>query len=251
MHALTRFGGALGVALALVSAVGCSEAGGDGAVTVSWSLGGTTCNQSGISSMTITLYATGDAVLSAQAPCVDGEVRIDGVVAGTYTVEVAAFKTGEADPAYVGRVGGVNIPKGGVVAAPRVELEQAPGAIDLSWRFDDGRLCRFAGVKWLSVGIFDAFGRKAMARELACDPEAPATPASAGDGESYLEAAKGVVFEPLLPGSYTISLFGRAEKSDAAPQFYGNGDAVVTVYGVTPVDIALLPCPTGADSPCR
>jgi len=232
----------------LVAPFGCAEEEGGGAIDVSWSIGGSTCNQSGVSKMLISLYEGGEVVQTHEALCIDGATRVSGVAAGTYVVEVTAYRAASPDPAYVGQVSGVTVPKGGRVAAPEVELEEAPGAIDLQWRFDTGQICRFAGVSWITVGIFDVAGRRAAQRELSCDPEPEAAPAE--PGSSYLAGAKGVVFDRLLPGGYTVNVFAFADAGDALPAFYGNAEATVAVYQLAPVEVVLTVCPEGDDSPC-
>ncbi len=226
----------------------CAETSGSGAIDVSWSIGGSTCNQSGVSRMVVRLYHSGEQVLDQEGVCTEGGLRVEGVPQGTFVVEVTAYRDGSADPAYVGHVSGVTVPKGGAVTAPEVALEEAPGALDVSWRFADGRLCRFAGVSRVQVGIFDLAGRRASERSLACDP-APEPVSSAAPGASYIEDAKGIVFDRLLPGTYTLNLFAYGASSDT-PVFYGTSEAVVNVYELTPVDVVLAACPEGANSPC-
>lgn len=234
---------------ALVAFVGCADSSDGGAIDVSWTIGGSTCNQSGVTRMVISLYVGGDVIQSAEAGCVGGTTRVEGVPAGTYAVEVAAYRADSADPAYVGRVTGVSVPKGGAVAAPLVELEEAPGAIDLSWRFDDGQLCRFLGIESVTVGVFDEFGRRAMDRDLACDPLPEAVAAEDG-ADSYLAGANGVLFEPLLPGKYKVTVLARRRDDDVRPAYFGSVEAIVKVYALAPAEVVLSPCPEGPDSPC-
>jgi hypothetical protein len=241
--------GRLALALGLLFAtLGCAEDEGGGAIDVSWTIGGSTCNQSGVSKMVVSLYVGGEVVKTHDALCIDGTTRVSGVEAGTYVVEVTAYRADSPDPTYVGQVSGVSVPKGGLITAPEVELEEAPGAIDLQWRFDTGQLCRFAGVSWITVGIFDVAGRRAAQRELPCDPEPEA--ATDEPGSSYLAGATGVVFDRLLPGGYTVNVFAFADAGDALPTHYGNADATVSVYKLAPVEVVLTACPEGDDSPC-
>lgn len=239
------------MAIAALLVTGCADDGSDGAVTVTWTLGGTTCNQEGVSKIVVALYASGALIQDGEASCTDEELTLRGVEAGTYTVQVTGFRTGSTTPGLVGQARGITVPKGGAITVPSIELSEAPGAIDLSWRFESGRLCRFSGVEWISIGIWDSRNRRVVNRGLPCDPVDGNEDLIANDGADYLAEAEAIIIDQLFADDYSIVLLGYADASDDEALVFGSGDVTVAQHQLSASEIVLEDCPLGADSPCR
>jgi hypothetical protein len=249
---MTRHNGARWTAVALLAllAAACVNEDTDGIVDVRWAVGGANCARVGVSAIEVSLVAGGREVSRVSATCEAGEVAVGGVPGDTYTVQVFGYRLGAETPEFVGQEAGVVVPKGGRVSTGVIFLEEAPGAIDLAWRFESGSLCRFEGAEWVRITVFDERGRLVTDRELPCDPGAQVNAGLGGPGFEYLEEARGVALEYLFAGEHEVFVLAYEDPSDERATWAGAGSADVTSFALTPLEVVLAPCTDDPDSIC-
>ncbi|MFT5431037.1 MAG: hypothetical protein ACI9OJ_001716 [Myxococcota bacterium] len=251
MHSSNRFAVMCLLAAALVL-TGCASEDSGAIVEVKWSIGGTTCSQVGVTHVRITLLLDGAAKAERDAPCSDGNAEVSGVPAGTFVVRVLGFQGENPLPSHVGQVTGVVVPKDARVSAPAISLQEAPGAIDLKWRFESGDLCRFMGVDWVQVSIFDERLRTVADQGMSCNPAPEVGVPSIPDGAEYLADSTGIVFENLFSGPHDIVVLGYRESEDDVPIYFGTAQVEVNSFELTAATILLVECDeTATDSLCN
>ncbi|MCA9565339.1 MAG: hypothetical protein KC561_17695, partial [Myxococcales bacterium] len=233
-----------------VSFLACAEEDTDAIVDVRWGIGGTTCSRMGLTRVYVSLVTNGRSVANAEADCSAETVAVEGVAKGRYTVQVFAFRANEDTPAFVGQEAGVEVPKGGRVSTSVIFLEEAPGAVDVTWRFESGNICAFEGVGWIEVSAFDDRNRVVADFGIACDPGVDPSTGLGGPGSEYLEDAQGVVIDYLFEGTHEILLRGYERATDDEPGWGGSGQVEVRSFELTPVDIVLQPCEDAPESVC-
>jgi hypothetical protein len=152
-----------------------------GALTVPWQVGAAGCEASGVASVRVDVAGT-----SSTAACSAGSLTLE-VRPGDHRVDVWGL-----DEAGFARYGGsdeVSVAQGDVVTMPTVVLGALPATLDVSWYFDNGRLCGGNGVTDVEIIIFeDDFIIDSL--QTSCD-----------DGIERMN--------DLLAGNYTVSVLGR------------------------------------------
>lgn len=229
----------------------CVEEDKDGIVDVRWAIGGASCSRVGVDSIHVSVVRNRQVVASADAQCDDGEVAVTGVPKGTYTAQVFGYRTGSDLAGYVGTETGVVVPKGGRVSTGVIFLAEAPGAIDLTWRFDSGYICSFEGADWVQVSAFDERNRVVADIGMPCDPGISVNDGIGGPGFEFLEEARGVVLEYVFSGPHEVVVLAYRRASDASAEWWGSGIVDVTNSELAPLDIVLTSCATDPDSLCR
>lgn len=237
--------------LGLVGLLSACAQKGDAIVDVRWTMGGTTCARAGVERISIALVRDDAVVAVGEAACDDGELAIEGVPRGRYTVQVFGFRIGSEAPAYSGQEAGVDVPKGGRVSSPVIFLQESPGALDLRWRFESGRLCRFEGATWVQVSVFDDRNRRVADQGLPCDPDPETGAPVVVPGSEYLEGAEGVVIENLFTGLHTIVILAYARPEDQGAAWGGEGTADISSFQLSTAEVVLSPCTDEPESPCR
>jgi len=153
----------------------------DGTLTVSWQVGTQGCEASGVTDVEVEV----DGRLRSAA-CTQGELSMT-VPAGDHPVTVWGLD-GEGVARYEGSAS-VSVYEGEAVTLPTVVLGGIPAALDVTWYFENGRLCGGNGVADVEIVVFDD---DFIVTSLAtmCD-----------DGIERLEG--------LQSGLYTVSVLGR------------------------------------------
>ena len=229
---------------------GCAEEDMDAIVDVRWTIGGTTCNRAGVDRVIVSLVRDSRSVASTEASCEAGEASVAGLAMGTYTVQVFAYRLGNETPAFVGQEAGIEVPKGGRVKTPVIFLQEAPGAVDLTWRFESGKICSFEGAEWVRVSAFDERNRVVVDMEVPCDPGVDISEGLAGPGTEYLANAGGVVLEYLFSGPHEVIVLAYPSGGDTEAVWGGSGTAEVRSFELTPLDIVLSACTDDPESVC-
>ena len=234
----------------LIMAIGCGGgSSGDGSTTleVPWSIGGGTCNQSGVKAMVVTLIQEDEVVLSLDAICTDGSVVFEDLAPGRYDIKVEGFRDGGKTAVFLGSRADVDVPDGEATVAGKIELSEATGALDLLWQFSDGKICAFAGVNWIDVTVWDEHSVRITDDGIACNPTLNNEPNSA---KPYLDDAAGFVIDDLFAGQYRVFLLGYNKKDDGMPVYWAEASPKVSHSSLTGVSLVLRECTTAEDDPC-
>jgi len=181
----------------------------DGSVEVAWQVGASGCELSGVSEVVVEV-----ADRSASAACTDGSLMLD-VPAGDHTVALWGLDDGG-----VARYEGAtraDVRAGEAVTLPTVVMGALPATIDVTWYFENGRLCGGNGVTDVEIVLFDDdFIVETLA--TTCD-----------DGIERLP--------DVLAGNYTVSVLAR--DAEGAVQFSGSTDARVDKGDLAFVEVML------------
>jgi hypothetical protein len=215
-----------------------------GAIDVSWTVGGTTCTASGVSMVQVSILSSNKVVDTTTAACQLGEATITNLPAGRYTVQVDGYGTDLSYPLYFGMAPNVEVKAGQTTVIPEIEMAEKPGALDLTWSFDNGKICAFAGVDSLDIAIWDNHSNKVYAETLPCDPTVARAIAEMGQpSRSLYDRSVGVVIEGLYAGGYTLRAFAYNSKSSlGAYDYWAEAHPIVEHAMLTPVELVLSPC---------
>lgn len=183
----------------------------DGSIEVPWQIGASGCEAAGVSEVVVQA-----ADREAAAPCTDGSLILD-VPAGDHVVAVwGVDDRGQARYEATTRAA---LGEGEAITVPTVVLGALPATLDVTWYFDNGRLCGGNGVADVEIVVFeDDFIVDTLA--TACD-----------DG---LER-----FGELLAGDYTVSVLARDEAG--AVTWSGRSDISVAKGDIALVEVVLAP----------
>lgn len=235
----------IGISLLLVFA-GCGdgESEKDGAIGVSWAIGGTTCGAASVSIVEISVYDDSRVYNTATVACQLGQYEIGHIPVGTYNVRIDGIQSTSAVPIYEGTIDSVRVVADDTTQVPRIYLAEKPGGIDLTWKFDDGSLCSFAGVDVVTVNVWDTHANRVFNQDLACDPGKANEEAEAAKPiRSLYDTAKGIVIDGLFAGDYTVQAFAKDSTAGGVPKHFAEERDVTTIHGrLTPVDLTLTLC---------
>ena len=229
--------------LLLVTACGEDKTSANGAIDLSWAIGGSTCGTAGINLVEVSIYDTKRIYSSMTVACQLGEIQIPNIPAGSYSLRIDGIQQSNALPVYEGNVAKVSVQSNTVTVVPRVYLAEKPGAIDLTWRFDNGSLCTFSGVDTIDVSVWDIHSNRVWRESLPCDPLMARSEAEENEPTRALYGtAKGIVIEGLYAGSYTVHALGMMQE-EGEPIWWAREQQVIVQHAnLTPVDLVLLPC---------
>ncbi len=164
----------------------------DGTLAVSWQVGTQGCEASGVTDIEV----EADGRLRSAA-CTQGELSMT-VPAGDHLVTLWGLDGGGV-ARYEGSAS-VSVHEGEAVTLPTVVLGGIPATLDVTWYFENGRLCGGNGVDDVEIVVFDDdFIVTSLA--TTCD-----------DGIERIEG--------LQSGLYTVSVLGR--DGDGTIQFNGS-----------------------------
>jgi len=189
----------------------------DGSVEILWQVGASGCDLSGVSTVVV---ETDEA--STTAPCTDGGVILD-LPAGDHAISLWGLDAGGV-ARYEGATS-VSLREGEAVTIPTVVLGALPATIDVSWYFDNGRLCGGNGVTDVEIVLFDDdFIVSSLVTP--CD-----------DGIERMPN--------VLAGNYTVSVLARDAEGRMA--FSGSTDARVDKGDLAFVEVLLGDLDTGGE----
>jgi hypothetical protein len=182
----------------------------DGTVTVQWQVGASGCELSGVKDIEIDIDGRVET-----SPCAAGAATVPASP-GRHTVDLYGL---DADG--VARYAGsdsVTVYEGEDSPMSTIVLGALPASVDVTWYFENGRLCGGNGVTDVQIVIFDNdFIVESL--ETACD-----------DGIERVS--------DILAGDYTISVL--AYDSNGAVAFSGNSDATLDKGDQAFVEVMLI-----------
>jgi hypothetical protein len=239
---------ALALSAGAISCGGGSTIAPTGPLTVSWMIGGSTCTQSGLATIEVTLSDTSGPVESASVACQVGSYLFRAVPEGRYRVDLAGWPDNGDYPTYDGVIPAVDVRANTQNVAPKVALAQKPGSIDLVWWFQNGRLCGYNGVDVVGVTVWDAFSNQVTVDEYPCDlssldtkPAGPTQPGAAAGASTSDPVAEGVLISALPAGTYTVSIRGMNSQAQRAT-FWAEAKSTVKQARVSTLQLILQSC---------
>lgn len=233
----------------LLTACGGATAEQAGQLEVKWAIGGSTCGAAQISTVWVRIFdASNNEYTNQTAPCqlTDG-VLIRDLPAGTYKIVIQGYRANMDFPVFEGSVEGIDVRPGTVTIAPRIELAEKPGVLDVNWKFENGDLCGTNGVDTVFVTVWDVHSNRVLDESLPCDYLPPADTTS-GPGlpsavpDTSMPPTTGYAIDWLYAGQYTVRAFAMRAGVDLHPQFWAESKPVVTHAQVTPVTLVLRSC---------
>lgn len=232
--------------LGLLISTGCSS-GSDGlspaSVDVSWQIGGASCGAVGVSTVRISLINETGIYTTETVACQLGKSILSQVPPGLYDVQIDGFRAGTNSPSHRGSLLGVDVRPGSVTVLPRVELSEVPGGLDVTWKFEDGDLCAFAGVDTVVINIWDGHNNRIYEEGFPCDPQLALVEAETRDPTRALyNDTRGIVIDGLYAGQYTLRAFAIKAGTDLHPKFWAENKPVVTHAALSQVNLTLSPC---------
>ncbi|MCA9563466.1 MAG: hypothetical protein KC561_08250 [Myxococcales bacterium] len=123
-----------------------------GTVELSWLVGTSGCAQSEVETVAVLLSGEG-ATNVRNFDCADGGAVIEGLEPGSYSAILEGL-----DEDSIARFGGesasISVRSGGISTVPTIRLEALPAEVEVSWYFENGRLCGSNGVEDVLVTFF-------------------------------------------------------------------------------------------------
>jgi len=212
-------------------------------VDIRWSIGGSTCTARGITTVQVTLYTPNHIEDSVTTACQLGHIELNDVRPGTYDIRVDGYPAQSDYPTYGGQVTGVLIQSGSPNVAPSVEMAEKPGALDLTWRFEDGSLCAFAGVDTVELMLWDEHSNRRFLETLSCNPTLARDEAEQLDPtRSLIEAVNGILIEDLYAGTYTLQAMAYPADPTLGATHWAIAEPNVVHAQITPVELVFAPC---------
>jgi len=143
--------------LAVTGPLGCSddEAEDPGVLTIGWRVSPLGCDESGVEAVDVRLDGLdGQPSITRTLACASGRVILDDLDPGTYAFRlVGRDKAGQAT--FQSDETRVSVRPGRVTTMNAVRLTARPGALTVTWFFDNGHLCASNGVQYVLVGVYD------------------------------------------------------------------------------------------------
>ena len=168
---------------------------GDGVVDVSWRVGASGCDVSGVTDVVVEIGSS-----SKIFACTDGVGSLS-VPEGSWSVQAVGLDEDGAER-YFGSADKVRVVADEITTVPTLVLGALPAHVTVTWYFENGRLCGGNGVDEVDITVFDD------------DYIVDNLTTTCDDGIEALEA--------VTAGSYTVSVLGRDASGTA--RFGGEAD---------------------------
>jgi hypothetical protein len=200
---------------------------------VSWQIDGNTCDVAGVKSVHISLTLEEALYDTAEKPCADGEAAFIDLPPGDYQVALEG-RNDKGEVKYVADSVTVEVPPGATGKSPKMVLSPIGSGLNLTWYFQDNKLCSFAGVVQVEVNVWSKEGQALgdSPKQYACDPfqEAGAT----GD------ATPGIKILNLQVKEVDLVLFGLDQDGDRV--YKGTASVKLEDGKLLDVQVELKPC---------
>lgn len=216
------------VALVAVLSAACGGEGDDlppGSLTVNWLVGTSGCGQLGVDTVAVLIEGgelQGTNVRTFQ--CDQSSATISGLPPGIYNLTLRGADATGVDR-FEGAYTNVEIRSGGTTSTPTVRLTALPANIEITWYFDNGRMCTHNGVDTIGITFFED------------EYEVLTATANCASG--------GMLIDEVPANSYIVDLVGR--DSEGIIQFNGQEELIVDRGDNTELEVRLLPVRTTVD----
>jgi len=194
-----------------LATAGCGDVApiGAGALNVSWQVSPRGCEASDLASVEVEL--TGSTPRIAVFQCEDGAGTIENLDAGVYQVVVLGVDN-SGRPTFGSAPQNVTVNTDVIVEADHVRLTAAPGEVEATWFFDNGRVCGTNHVSVIELAVFDKQDYEVVRERFNCDSGTGALPGLRA-GTYVIEAVGLADGRPTYRGLESISV-GRGETAD-------------------------------------
>ena len=217
-------------------------------VDIAWSIGGSTCSARGIATVQVTLSNSLGVQDTVTTGCQVGRVTMKNIPAGVYDIRVDGFPAGNLYPTYGGTQGTVSVHPGDNII-PSVEMSEMPGALDITWRFDDGALCAFAGVETVELVLWDSHSNRTYSESLPCNPSLAQDVAEENiPTRALFSGVRGILVEGLYAGPYTLRALAYGTDRLMGPSHWATAEPTVTHAQIGSIDLVFQTC--DALTPC-
>lgn len=196
-----------------------------GSVSVNWLVGTSGC--SGLSVDTVAVLIEGGELSGTNVrtyPCSAGEATLSGLAPGVYDLTLRGQDQQGVDR-FEGEARNVDVRSGGITSVPTVRLTALPAVIDVTWYFDNGRMCAHNEIETVGITLFqDEY--EVLTGEAPCQDAA-------------------MTIDQVPANTYVIDLVARDASGNI--QFNGQESLVVERGDQTAIEVRLLPLRTGVD----
>jgi hypothetical protein len=220
---------------------GSGSAPSPGMMEVSWVIGGSSCVDAAVSEIQVSLYTGGLVYTTVGAPCQSGSVTIPNLPEGVYAVQVDGYRGATTFPTYTGVVDGIAVRAGAITVAPKVELAEKPGGLDVTWKFENGELCGANGVDQVALTVWDTHSNRIHEETLPCDYLPARMEAERNQPGRTLYESKGVVIDRLYAGQYTMRAFA-LNQATGQILYWDEAKPIVEHGTLTSVSLTLSSC---------
>lgn len=183
-----------------------------GTVDISWRMGPSGCEVSGITEVEVNIGGVGGTF-----DCADEAASIN-VPAGTYDLVLTGLD-GAGDPRFGGEALDVTVNGGSTTTVPTVVLGALPATLRVFWSFENGQLCASNDVEDVEAYLFDDSSVIQSQLATSCD-EAELT------------------LEDIDAGTYTLSLSGSDESG--TENFSGSVEVILERGDTSEVTVQLI-----------
>ncbi|MFW5967831.1 MAG: hypothetical protein ACOCV2_09950 [Persicimonas sp.] len=192
---------------------------GDGSLELTWEVAPRGCEDAGVEQIEARV-THGQRSYDERFACADGKGRVDEVEAGKYDVQLVGLDADEKET-FISDKQRVVVNAEKTSDAPKTRLTAKPVDLEVSWRFDDGRVCGSKGVEKVEVAVYDPAYYELGRAEFACD------------------AGRGTI-DDLIAGEYTVevsaegddeAVFHGLEKTTVKRGETGEVEVVLEVFG--------------------
>jgi hypothetical protein len=223
--------GTIGTLFGIVMAACLPACGGggdsSGSLTVRWVVGGTSCDAAGVSTVKIHLLENDLDVLPPPDPTATCVVGTDGltlakVPTGTFTLKIEGLDA-QGNAFYEGTRDAVKVYSDKLTTVdPPVTMSMKKAAVNLTWRFANGKMCPANGVSKVELGVFDQGSSEVLNLQFPC-----------GDGLALIEGLRG-------NDKLNFNLFG--VDAQGKRSFKGKAEVTPEPGKTADLEIVLAPC---------
>src|SRR5690554_900960 len=175
---------------------------GEGALELSWEVSPMGCAASEVDLVEVELANERRSYLE-QYSCTRGSASIEGLAPGSYELTLSSYDAGGA-ATFESAARAVTIRPERVERVTPVALSARPAELEVSWRFDNGRVCGANGVERIEVAVYDSAFYEMTRRDFVCNRGAGTiSDLFAGD---YIVRVSGQGAEVAYSGDVDVSL---------------------------------------------
>ena len=227
LHHLDRALVAGSLLLAICLLAGCgeeAESKDPGALSLSWRVSPLGCADSGVDLVAIEIDGPSTPPTAGLVYACDvGRAVLEELDPGHYDIRLLGVDT-TGKSTFVSESTSVGVSPKTITPVDQFRLTAKPARLEVSWYFDNGRLCSSNGVREIAIGVYDKDAYAIEEQVVQC------------------ESGQGVV-EDLQSGSYLIEVLGMA--ADQTGLFQGLQPIDLKRGDQSAIEISLKECEEG------